>query len=44
MDLRYFNRPLKELMEEKDYTDILVLYNAAGFAEDVSLAKLTGGA
>ena len=44
VDLRYFNRPLKELMEEKDYTDILVLYNAAGFAEDVSLAKLTGGA
>ena len=27
-------------MKEKEYTDILVLYNAAGFAEDASVAKL----
>ncbi len=44
VDLRYYNQPLEELMEEKQYTDILILYNAAGFAEDVSLAKLPGGA
>ncbi|MEI3139467.1 MAG: hypothetical protein V8T31_08055 [Lachnospiraceae bacterium] len=39
MDLRYFNDNGK-LYEKKEYTDILVLYNAAGFAEDASVAKL----
>ena len=29
-----------DYMKEKEYTDILVLYNAAGFAEDASVAKL----
>ena len=40
LDLRYYNEPLSALLEEKQYTDILFLYNAAGFAEDTSLAKL----
>lgn len=40
VDLRYFNENLGDYMKEKDYTDILVLYNAAGFAEDASVAKL----
>ena len=31
---------LKEYMEKGDYTDVLFLYNAAGFAEDNSLIKL----
>lgn len=41
LDLRYFNESLEDFMEEKDYTDVLFLYNASGFAEDASLAKLT---
>ena len=40
VDLRYYNESLKEYMEKGDYTDILFLYNAAGFAEDASLIKL----
>ena len=40
LDLRYFNQSLSEYMEEGAYTDILFLYNASGFAEDTSLAKL----
>ena len=40
VDLRYFNENLGEYMKQKEYTDILVLYNAAGFAEDASVAKL----
>ena len=40
VDLRYFNESLKELLESKEYTDILFLYNASGFAEDPSVAKL----
>ena len=40
VDLRYFNENLGDYMKEKEYTDILVLYNAAGFAEDASVAKL----
>lgn len=40
VDLRYFNENLGEYMKDKDYTDVLVLYNAAGFAEDASVAKL----
>lgn len=40
LDLRYFNQSLQEYIEEGDYTDILFLYNASGFAEDTSLAKL----
>lgn len=40
VDLRYFNQSLSEFMEQKDYTDVLFLYNASGFAEDTSLMKL----
>lgn len=40
IDLRYFNENLGDYMGKNRYTDILVLYNAAGFAEDPSLAKL----
>lgn len=40
VDLRYYNESLKEYMEKGDYTDVLFLYNAAGFAEDSSLIKL----
>ena len=40
LDLRYFSQSLSEFMEQKDYTDILFLYNASGFAEDTSLARL----
>lgn len=40
LDLRYYNQNLSQLIDEKGYTDILVLYNAAGFAGDTSLGKL----
>ena len=40
VDLRYYNESLKEYMEQGDYTDVLFLYNTAGFAEDTSLIKL----
>lgn len=40
VDLRYFSENLGDYMKEKGYTDICVLYNAAGFAEDTSVAKL----
>ncbi len=42
VDVRYYNQKLSELIAQEGYTDLLVLYNAAGFAEDVSLAKLLG--
>lgn len=41
VDLRYYNESLKEYMEKGNYTDILFLYNASGFAEDTSLIKLS---
>jgi hypothetical protein len=40
LDLRYYNQKISELIEDGGYTDLLVLYNAAGFAEDTSLVKL----
>ena len=40
VDLRYFNESLREYREGRDYTDILFLYNASGFAEDPNVAKL----
>lgn len=40
VDLRYFNESLRDYMEKGDYTDILFLYNASGFAEDPSVARL----
>lgn len=41
VDLRYFNESLRAYMEEKDYTDILFLYNASGFAEDPNVARMS---
>lgn len=41
VDLRYTNQSLSELIAEGEYTDILILYNASGFAEDMSISKLT---
>lgn len=40
VDLRYFNERLSDYMAGHGFTDVLVLYNASGFAEDTSLAKL----
>ena len=40
VDIRYFSQSLSEYMEQGNYTDVLFLYNAAGFAEDASLVKL----
>ena len=40
IDLRYFNESLAEYMKDKDFTDILFLYNASGFAEDTAVFKL----
>lgn len=40
VDLRYFNESLKDFMETKEYTDVCVLYNVSGFAEDSSIVKL----
>ena len=41
LDLRYSNLGLSEMIAEGGYTDILILYNASGFAEDISVSKLT---
>ena len=41
LDLRYTNRRLSELIAEGEYTDLMVLYNASGFAEDISITKLS---
>lgn len=40
IDLRYYNESLKKYMEEKDFSDILFLYNASGFAQDSAVVKL----
>lgn len=40
LDLRYTNQKLSEIIDTGKYTDLLVLYNAAGFAEDMSITKL----
>ena len=40
VDPRYYNASIKELMEAKDYTDVLFLFNAAGFAEESAIARL----
>lgn len=41
LDLRYTNQRLSGIIAEGGYTDILILYNASGFAEDMSISKLT---
>ncbi len=40
LDIRYYNQELSALISEGEYTDLLFLYNASGFAEDTSLTKL----
>lgn len=40
IDLRYYNESLKKYMEENDFSDILFLYNASGFAQDSAVVKL----
>ncbi|MCD8397137.1 MAG: hypothetical protein LUD12_08155 [Lachnospiraceae bacterium] len=40
LDIRYYNQELSALISDGGYTDVLFLYNASGFAEDTSLAKL----
>lgn len=42
IDLRYYNQKLSERIAREGYTDVLFLYNASGFAEDRSVAKLLG--
>lgn len=41
LDLRYTNQKLSRMITEGGYTDILILYNASGFAKDMSISKLT---
>lgn len=41
VDLRYTSEKLSEILEKGNYTDLLILYNASGFAEDISITKLT---
>lgn len=40
LDFRYTNQKLSELVPAGEYTDILLLYNVSGFAEDLSISKL----
>lgn len=40
LDVRYYNQKVSDLIDTGAYTDLLFLYNAAGFAEDTSLVKL----
>lgn len=40
LDLRYTNQKLSGMIAEGGYTDVLILYNASGFAEDMSISKL----
>ena len=40
LDPRYYNDSIAQLMESKDYTDVLFLFNAAGFAEESAIARL----
>lgn len=41
LDLRYTNQNLSEMIAEGGYTDMLILYNVSGFAEDMNISKLT---
>lgn len=40
LDIRYYNQKLSDLVAENGYTDLLFLYNAAGFAEDTALGRI----
>lgn len=41
LDIRYYNQKLSDLAAGGGYTDLLFLYNAAGFAEDTAVSRLT---
>ncbi len=41
LDIRYYNQRLSDLIAQGAYTDLLFLYNAAGFAEDTGVSRLT---
>ncbi len=40
LDPRYYNASISELIASKSYTDVLFLFNAAGFAEETAIARL----
>ena len=40
LDPRYYNASVSELIAGKEYTDVLFLFNAAGFAEETAIARL----
>lgn len=40
IDLRYFNLGVKQFMEQEDFTDVLILYSTANFADDRNLNTL----
>lgn len=40
VDLRYFNMPVEQYMEEEGFTDILVLYNIPNFVGEKNIKKL----
>ena len=40
VDPRYYNDSISQLMDSKDYTDVLFLFNAAGFAAETAIARL----
>ncbi len=40
LDIRYYNQKISELIAQNGYTDLLFLYNAAGFAEDTALGRI----
>jgi hypothetical protein len=40
LDTRYYNASISALIGQENYTDVLFLFNAAGFAEETSLARL----
>lgn len=40
LDVRYARQSVRELISRGGYTDLLVLYNAAGFASDKSILRL----
>ena len=40
VDLRYYNGSLKEFQQQQGITDVLVLYNAVTFSEDLGVLKM----
>lgn len=40
LDIRYYNQKISDLIAQEGYTDLLFLYNASGFAEEMSIGRL----